>query len=89
MTVVKIPDIDYNIDSEICPGGLMDKVMDSGSIDAGSIPARDAKKDHDKGRDLFSSLIRDSNPRRRSTRENVMHFQARLVRMTTTLNWNL
>lgn len=27
----------------ICPGGLMDKVAVSGAVDAGSIPARDAK----------------------------------------------
>lgn len=26
-----------------CPGGLMDKIADSGSADAGSIPARDAR----------------------------------------------
>ncbi len=26
----------------ICPVGLMDKTMDSGSINVGSIPARDA-----------------------------------------------
>ena len=28
----------------LCPGGLMDKVADSGSADAGSIPVRDARK---------------------------------------------
>lgn len=28
-----------------CSGGLMDKVMDSGSIDAGSIPVRNAKRE--------------------------------------------
>jgi hypothetical protein len=28
--------------SNICPGGLKDKAVDSGSTDAGSIPARDA-----------------------------------------------
>ena len=26
-----------------CPGSLMDKTVDSGSTDAGSIPARDTK----------------------------------------------
>ena len=26
----------------MCPGGPMDKTMDSGSVNAGSIPARDA-----------------------------------------------
>lgn len=29
----------------MCPGGLMDKVVDSGSTDAGSIPVRDARKE--------------------------------------------
>lgn len=29
--------------SELCPGGLMDKVAVSGTVDAGSIPARDAR----------------------------------------------
>ena len=35
----------YNIMfvSVLCPGSLMDKVMDSGSIDAGSIPVRGTK----------------------------------------------
>lgn len=28
----------------LCPGGLTDKVVDSGSTDTGSIPVRDAKK---------------------------------------------
>lgn len=28
----------------MCPGGLMDKVVDSGSTDAGSIPVRGAKR---------------------------------------------
>ena len=28
----------------ICLGGLMDKVVDSGSTDAGSIPVRDVKR---------------------------------------------
>ena len=32
----------YN--NNLCPGGLMDKVAVSGAVDAGSIPARDAKK---------------------------------------------
>ena len=41
----------------------MDKVMDSGSIDAGSIPVRDARKDHDKCRGLLNLPIQESNPR--------------------------
>ncbi len=44
----------------------MDKVMDSGSIDAGSIPVRDAKKDHDKSRGLLNSSAQQSNPRGRT-----------------------
>ena len=31
----------------VCPGGLMDKVVDSGSTDAGSIPVRGAKKNRE------------------------------------------
>ncbi len=39
-----MPIIDYNtVIDDICPGSLMDKTMDSGSIDPGSIPGRDAK----------------------------------------------
>ncbi len=45
ITVVKLLILGYNTIVGICPGGLMDKVMDSGSIDAGSIPARDARYD--------------------------------------------
>lgn len=48
--VVKNSDLEYNtlvvdLYTNICPGGLMDKVVDSGSTDAGSIPVRDAKVD--------------------------------------------
>lgn len=36
--------LDYNVMVVgISPGGLMDKVVDSGSTDTGSIPVRDAK----------------------------------------------
>lgn len=44
MSVAILSILDYNIMVVyLSPGGLMDKVVDSGSTDTGSIPVRDAK----------------------------------------------
>ena len=40
----------------ICPGGLMDMVMDSGSIDAGSIPVRGANHILSKVAELVNTM---------------------------------
>lgn len=44
MLVANLRILDYNVMVVgLSPGGLMDKVVDSGSTDTGSIPVRDAK----------------------------------------------
>ena len=44
MSVANLRILDYNVMVVgLSPGGLMDKVVDSGSTDTGSIPVRDAK----------------------------------------------
>ena len=53
--------------SELCPGGLKDKVAVSGAADTGSIPVRDAKKPL-KLEEASAVFYSRSRPRRRSVR---------------------